>query len=60
MVDIGRQGCDAHILTFVDICGYFAGGTEDGSHQCGHVLARIMAFQVSGLIRNHRITNCMG
>ena len=59
-IDIRGQNFDAHAPTGEDIFRYLSGIINHGGHQCRHEFQRVIIFQVSGLVRNHRITGGMG
>ena len=59
-VHIRREDRNSHLAAYKDIFRHLTGHFDYGRHQRGHEFHRIIVFQKSGLIGNHRISRRMG
>ena len=59
VVDIGRQQTDAHAGTFGNIACSLVRGIDHAGQQRRHIIDRIMAFQISGTVRDRGIGSGM-
>ena len=58
-IHIRRQNADPHLTADLDILSHLVRHFYNGCHKCRHKFHRIIIFQKSRLIRNHRIRSRM-